>query len=392
MTTITAAKSEYYLIGSTPFGQHLWASRDYIRIEGGISVNSVGSLVFYLPRAGYEWNDFPLDGIVELWRAPIGLSPTLFLERIWFIRECYKELRGGQRVWKIVCYDPNYLLGDPGGQVGRIVAYNANNAYTRKLDEADNMCKAIVRENMGSLAVDTERRLPSFFQVQADTSKAPIVRKEFARRLLLPTLQEICQASLTEGTYLAFDIVCVLPPSGSETGSDFVLEFRTYIGQRGNDHRSVDDNEGVLIGPDFGNMDEVVDGVNHTAEANYIYVLGQAVGDVVAVLPAFDQERVDASPWNRREYVQNASETIDLEALQNEADAALKAGRPKRIISGTYIDSDQARFGVAWGYGDYLTAQVEGESIDCRNEAIGFQISSGGVEELQLVLRGDDDQ
>lgn len=379
-------KTAYFLIGSDPLGQHLWLSRDYIRVEGAVAVNNVSAITLYLPGQNYSRDDFPIDGVVELWRSPIGQQPTLFLERLWFIRERYKEIKGGQRVWKIVAYDLMYILGDPGGQAGRVIAYNAANAFTSKLDEADNMCKAIVRENLGTLATDTDRDLSAYLSVEADTSLAPIVRKEFARRVVLAALQEIAQASFDDGTYLAFDIVCVTPPSVGTMS----FEFRTYTGQRGQDHRS-SSGDPILLGPDFGNMDNIIDGVSHTTEHNYVYVLGDSVGDVVAVLPAFDLARIGFSPFNRREYVQNADSTFDLEALQNEADAALKAGRPQHILSGTYLDTDQARFGEAWGYGDYLTSQVDGESFDCRNEAIGFTITLGQGEELQIALRADDE-
>lgn len=390
MTQATASKTDYFLVGHSPFGESLWTSRDYIRIEGGVGVSTVGSMVFYLPAAGYDRTDFPIDGVVELWRAPIGLSPKLFLDRVWHIRGVYKDIKGSQRVWRVVCYDSNYILGDPGGQVGRVIAYNPNNDFTHKLLPADDMCKEIINENLGSDATDTDRIISSFFTVQEEFSLAPTIRKELSRRLVLSALQEICQASLKSGTYLAFDIVCPTPPSASATGAGYVLQFQTFVNQRGEDHRSNGESGALLIGPDVGNMDDVTDGIDHTGEITYVYAVGQSVGDVSAVLPAFDSQRIGISPLNRREYVVNASDTFDLEALQNEADAALKAGRPKRIITGKYIDSDQARFGVDWDYGDYLTAQVEGEVIDCRNEAIGFRINAERAEDFEIALRGDD--
>lgn len=388
--SIGAPKTEYYLIGNNPVGVHLWFSRDYISIQGAVAVNNVGSMVFYLPAVNYRKEDLPIEGIVELWRAPLGLAPKLFSDRLWIIRERYKEIKGGQRVWRVVCYDMNYLMGSPSGQSGRVIAYNPGNSFTAKLDEADDMAKAIIRENMGSLASDTNRSLAAYLTVQADLANAAIIRKEFSRRLILPTLQELAQASYALGTYMAFDIVCTAPPSVAVGAPTFSIEFRTYTGQRGVDHRA-SSADPVLIGPDFGNMDNVTYGTSHVDEANYIYAIGMSVADVASVLPIFDQSLIDLGPFNRRELVVNAENSVDLESIEDEANAALKANRPRNLMSGSYIDSDQARFDDAWGYGDFVTAQIDGEAFDCRNEAVGFEVNASGGESIQIILKGEDD-
>lgn len=384
---IGAPETTYHLVINSPVGDFLRIVKNYSELSATRTVNALGTLTFTVPMDSYAPTDLPIDGLVELWRTPLAGAPVLFLEALWFIREVYQDLRGGQRVWRIVCYDLLYLLGDPDNQRGRIIAYNAGNTtYTDLLLEADDMMKTIIRQNLGADALDTTRDLSAYLSVAEDVSLGAIMRKsDLSRRLILPVLQEIAAASAAAGTYLAFDIVCLTPPSQGA----FAIQFRTYTGQRGQDHRAGSGAE-VLVGPDFGNFDDAELGRSHAAEANYIYARGQGIGDVAAVLPASDDARIDISPFNRREMLWDASSTLDLVSLQDEADGALRAGRPRRTMDGRIIDSDQARFGAEWSWGDYLTAQFVGENFNCRVESVAASKTLAGGEDLQGRLRYDD--
>ena len=63
----------------------------------------------------------------------------------------------------------------------RIVKYTAGSAEASKTANADNMMRAIVRENFGSGA-GSGRDWSSYLTVEADTSLAPSVSKSFARQ------------------------------------------------------------------------------------------------------------------------------------------------------------------------------------------------------------------
>lgn len=389
-TGITGApKNIYSLIGNNPLGERLWVSRDYIKISVARTVNSVGSLVFEVPGSSYSLLDFPIDGIVELWRSPLGGNLSLFLDTVWFIRRRTQIIRGGMIVWKITAYDGLFVLGDPSGQRGRVIAYNPYNDFTDKLEETDDMCKEIVRENLGSLASDVNRDLGDYLNVEADESAGPIILKEFSRRNVLATLQEIAQTSEENGTYLAFDIVCTSPPSISATPK-FSLEFRTYTQQRGTDHR-ISSATPVLIGPDFGNMDDVELDEDWTNEANFIYATGQSVEHVQAVATAQDDARIGLSPYNRREYLINGqnNDTTTATGLQNEAEGALRDNEPRIIMTGTILDTEQARFDQDWTWGDYLTAQIAGRLFDCRVNSIAIDITRDVGESIRGAIRGE---
>lgn len=390
-----APETLYYLIVNDALGNRLAVIQDYIALEAARAVNGLGVLVFEVPGT-YPLDTFKVDGLVELWRAPKGGSVRLEFEQLWFIRERYKIISGGVRTWRIVAYDLNFLIGNPSGNAGRIVAYaddiiqaeaSGTEAFTDKAGPADDVVKQIMRENLSTAASDSDRSLAAYFlTVQVDFSDAPTIRKHFARRNVLSTFQEICQASITAGTYLAWDIVCLVPPN---SGSAISFQLQTFTGQRGIDHR-LSSNQPVLIGPDYGNLDEVEFGIIHTDEANYIYAGGQGEEDVRAIRTASDTARINVSPYNRRERFIDASQVGgDLVALQDEADSALRAGRPRLTLRGTLIDTDQSRYGIHWSFGDYVTAQIDGYSFDARLDALALRFDLVNGERITAKVRAE---
>jgi ReqiPepy6 Gp37-like protein len=390
-----ASETLYYLIVNDANGNRLAVIQDYSSIECAKAVNGVGALTFVVSSTNYPLDTFKVDGLVELWRASKGGSARLEFQQVWFIRERYKVIAGNVRQWKIVAYDLNFLLSNPNGDKGRIVAYpvdfspsaaSLTDAYTDKMGAADDMLKQIARENIGSSVVDTNRNLTSYyFGVQANTTLGATIHSQMARRNLLKLFQEICQASTTVGTYLAWDILCTVPPN---SGGAIAFELRTYTAQRGIDHR-VSSDQPVLIGPDFGNLDNIELGFINTDEANYIYAGGKGEEAVRLTTTASDTNRINISPYNRREMWLDASQTDGPVALQDAADAALRTGRPVIYLTGQLIDTDQARYGIHWNWGDYVTAQVDGYSFDCRLDLINLSYMPGSSEAIDVRIQSD---
>lgn len=386
--TLGIPRVRWWVEVSDPVGRHLFTSKDFNSIQATRVVNGLGSAVVLLPSS-YSRPQLPTDGIVELWRQPAGGPAKLWGETIWFIRDPRQVINGRRRSWKLTCYDGNFLWGEPSGQKGRIVAYNTATANSAKVQAADNMMKAVIRENAGALATDTTRDLSAWLTVAGDVGAGPTIYQEFARQVILSVLQGIAQSSATDPTtptYLAFDTVCSAPPS---LGA-FSLLFNTYTGQRGLDHRT-SSNQQVLIGPDFGNLVNVELGEDSSQEGNYIYVGGQDVGIARPIATATDAARTGLSPFNRREmFVDGRNVGVNGAAgLTSIAVQALRANRARRVLTGELLDTDQARYDVKWGFGDYLTAQVSGFNFDCRVETITAEVSPGTPENIRASIRGE---
>ncbi len=174
-------------------------------------------------------------------------------------------------------------------------------------------------------------------------------------------LQEIAQASYNNGTYLVFDTVCSVPPG---SGSAMAFEFRAYTGQRGVDHRFPSGNPPLLIGPDFGNLDDVEYEEDAENEITRAIVGGQGQGTGRTFTRKDDATREGESPFALIESFKNATGESAAAGLANEADALLKAGLPRKTLTGRVVPTSGLIYGVHYGWGDFVTLQVDGDSFD----------------------------
>src|SRR5512133_924377 len=100
------------------------------------------------PQAGRDTRLFALDNRLELYRTPTGANQYLEGETQWLLKwwRVYRTEKG-EEMWSIEAWSLDCLLET------RIIDYPASttavpNAKTQKTAKTDNMCKAIVRENM----------------------------------------------------------------------------------------------------------------------------------------------------------------------------------------------------------------------------------------------------
>lgn len=346
---------------------------DYARV-----VNGVGALSIVVSSAYdgliFTGNDIVPDNRIEVRRRVGAGSFYLDTETQWFVRNAQKTLSDkGERLTTVQCQCANNLLHR------RIVAYAAGSAEAEKTDEADNILKAVVRENLGSLATDADRSIATYLSVQADLALAPSISKAFSRRKVIDVLQEVALSSYQAGTYLAFDIVAPTPTT---------LEFRTYINQRGIDHRWPISTAPLLFGPDFGNLTDVIRGYDHTEEVTYGYAGGQGIGTTRAMGTASDAVRIAQSPFGRIEKFSDARQTVSASVLADEADMIVKSGIPRNTFSARIVETPATIYGLQYGFGDYVTAVFEGESIDARIERVRVRVRNG-EETIDAQIKGN---
>ena len=344
---------------------------------------TVEALVLQMPRAGRSPNDFEKDQILEVYRIVNGVK-YLEGERAWFIRRRdFFENEQGLESILLTCYDANYLLDS------RIIAYYANSAYADKADYSDDMLKALVYENVGAGCVvynsvsdiDTSRIL-SGLTVQGDFSLAPSITKQFAWEKLKPNLDEICGQSREAGTYLTYDMV----RTGRAT-----FEFRTYTGQRGNDYTGTNRK---VVSKDFGNLINPVLTFDDENERNYGYVTGTGIEAARTIEIVSDTDRINASPWNRRElqvYAAYLSADSTSAHLAAQGNAALYEFRPKIQLTGEISETENFRYGIDFGFGDKLIGTYLGYTLDVHLDKIMITVNPSGeqFETLALRIRGE---
>ena len=327
--------ADYQVTLLSPYGMPLallegFSLLDYVRV-----VNDVGSLVIVLPEIYDQYlfssEDVARDNRIEVNRQ---IGSGLFkrdMDTQWLTSKGNKILNErGERLTKITCVDLMQLLSR------RIVAYNSGAAQASKTDQADDIMKAIVRENFGSLATDTDRDWSAYLSIEADFGLGQSISKAFSRRKVLPVLKELANASYQAGTYIAFDIVAT---------SQTAMLFRTFAGQRGIDRRHPSGIDPIILSPEFGNLANVDRGYDHSNEITYAYAGGQGEGASRLIRTSSDTTRIGQSPFGRIEGFADARTTGDPTQVQDEARSLVKQNVPRNTFSGKIVETPSTIYG-----------------------------------------------
>lgn len=329
----------------------------YVRAANRIGVWSVSIPDVYPPSY------IQPDHIVEIWRN--GRF----------------ESGGFLRKWRYAGQDDRAIVTLSGPSflyllAGRIIAYAAGESESAKSDVADDMIKEIARENLGSSVTDTDRDLSALnFTVQADASAGQSLDRRFAWRKVLQTCQALAQDSTQRGTRVYFDVI---PYWVNET---LQLEFRTYIGQRGQD-RTYASSTPVVFGATYGNLDNPVLEYDHWQEGNYVYAGGQGLGANRLVEEQSDADRINVSPWNRREIFASVTNEQSAGEVQSAAKAALDARKPRLRFTADLLSVLGALYGEDWGWGDKVVATYRGKEFDGYIDTVRVRVDQNGKETI----------
>jgi hypothetical protein len=352
------------IIAADGLERPLFSRLTYTRTE-----NQVTELTLTMPYRDGLVALFPLDARLEVYRDGI-----LDGETQWFVRvppKVFYDERGALLVEvKALC--ALYLL------TGRIVAYPAGSSQAVKTGVADNLMKALVRENLGILAI-ADRNLSAYLDVQADAGQGASVYKTMPRRNVLLVCQELARASAQAGKPIFFDVVV-----NQTTGK---LEFRTYLNRRGADH-SVTAASPVVLSPEFGTLADSSRSFDHREEITVVYCAGQNTGADRVIVSVADDARRLATPFNRRELFVDARYLALTAQLATEADGALWRRRPVQQLSGTIQSTPDCQYRVHWGWGDLLAAEFNGEILAARVHTVTVDVADG-VERVTAQLRAD---
>lgn len=392
-----------------PFGVRLFPLAQYDLLSYARSDNALGKLEIKLP-GDFDMRDVRKHGLIMVWR-----DGRLDTETAWIIvgKRQTTDRKGTSKVY-LRAMSGNYLL------TSRIVAYAKGTTQASKSGPADNIAKAYVRENLGTLATDTSRQLStSLFSVAADVSMGPAVTHEGERQSLFRVCQDIARKAAETGTYFSFDTV-YLPELNR-------WEFRTYTTARGVDKSSTTRSP-VTFSSDFGNIgDDALDD-DYEDEVTFVYAGGQGEEGARVVQTGEDTVRSTSSPYGRRERFITAS-TSDADKLADDALAAVREGRPRRTYtagqeeqrrldeeaqkaadeayhfqvfqqhavptlgaaaqaavplgrgsrgySGGMVQTGAFQYGRDWQFGDIVAVKAYGQTLDCRVSAVGVTVERG---------------
>lgn len=362
-----------YIEVSTPQGVKIAQLDQFLKLTYARAVNDIGTLVLELDPNS-DASLYQRDTRLGVWRQGPNGALALDTECVWFVRKVKRVLAAsGERRLRITAYSANELLRR------RIVAYAAGSAQASKSDYADDMMKAIVGENLGGDATDTDRDISDYLTIESDLSAGEEIDKAFSRRNVLTVLQELADASAEAGTNLYFDIVTPTPGA---------LVFRTYTAQRGDD-RTITSASPLLFSPELGNLADGELEEDYANELTVVYAAGKGEGEERVVVEVEDTARSGASPFNRIEALRDARNADTTDELTAEGNGFLKAGRPRLVFGGSIVDTPQCRYGVEWKWGDKVTVQFEGRQFDAYINSIQVTIANGN-EVIEAALKTDD--
>jgi hypothetical protein len=374
MTTVkanpnSAGLTEYSVWLRDPTGNLLNVLDNFISFEYSHTVNSIGAFTLVLPDPDYPavskiWNNIFKNGQIWFWRSvqggPLGIDAGSY----YLTRRRRRILNAnGERTIVLSGVDLNDILNR------RIVAYASGSQQAKKVMAADDMLKSMFYDNFGTGAA-VGRNLSTYITYAPNYSLAHSESAEFANKKLLKAMQDVAASAANDGTYLAFDISLV-------SGASAPLAFRTYVGQRGSDRRGSSGNP-LILGPDFGNMSDYSVDEDWSKENTAIY--GGANG--------FAQDTTrEIGPFGRVEdYYQTQGNSL---TEQNwEATCQLRRTRSKVVYSGNLVQTPNLRYGLQYGFGDYLPTQFAGVSADCRLDSVNIKVEAG-TETVTGLLRSE---
>jgi hypothetical protein len=372
---LTPAITEIYLCD--PTGVRIEAL-DYITsYKYALIANNYSPFSIMLP-AKFDRKKIRLDNIIEIWR---GHEPgTLRLDYCGFLRAWLFGDENGLEYTELHGVSPLHLL------TRRIVANYAGSAQASMTDQADDMVKAIVKDQLGSDAVGA-RDLTSVgggFTIQADLADGQSITKGFSWKNVLEICQEIADASARAGTEVYFDVVPIV--ASSVTGA-IAFQFRTYTGQRGSD-RTQDSESPVFVGTEWGNFQNGSLYYDYTDEKNYVYVMGAGEGNLRETTELSDTAQIGMSIWNRCEGSKDARhlEFGDADGRTGDGNTYLYEHKPLFIFDGEIVETPAFRYGRDWFFGDRITATYAGVTKDAMIKKVVVSKDEGGQEKITAYL------
>ena len=361
-----------YLVMRASDGTFIKRLDNFTSLDYSFAERQVGEATLVIDESHLPRALLHVDNIFEIYHD-YGAGPLLEAERVWYLQKIDSSLHGNElrMVHTLTMQDAVTILNRP------IVAYYAESAQASKTDYADDMCKDIIRENIGASA-GAGRDFSSYITVAADTASAPSQSKAFAHRQVLDVLTELCEQSLASGTYLTFDVVYV---------SSGVNQFITYTGQRGVDHGS-SSGAPLRLSCTTGSLADAVMSTDYRDLRNVVYAGGQGQNEAREIVAASDATSIAASVINRREMFVNASQTAVTAEVTGEANAALKENRAKTTLDATFKETRSLRYGIEINFGDLVVAEFGSYSLDVHIDAVRISEASG-KRTLDIKVHGE---
>lgn len=338
-------------------------------------LNNIGRFSLKLPGS-FDRRILRKDNRVVIWRKPPGGARKLAF--MGFIRKpATRTDANGNTTREAAGYDLNYLLS------GRVVAYYAGHARAEQSDQADDLMKSFVDENLGAAALSGSGRKvtaaisSTYFSVEADAALGVSQTKAASYRKVLDVLREIADAARTDGTEVNFKVV----PTDIDS-----FQFQTRTGQWGRD-RTAGSGSGLVFSLTRGNLAGPIELLEDaTDEINRAFALGQGEGANREIQYAEDTARINASLFAVREGKIDARQFSTAAGVLDAANSLLIKGRPVNTFTARLLSVAGSVYGKDWGFGDRITIDYDDRQFDALVRAVTVSVDENGAETLDTTL------
>lgn len=365
------------LIYRTGTGGFIASINNYIRIETIRVEKNYGSLYLDVPDI-YVFGYFKLFGILEVWKARAGFPSVLEGDTCYIIVTVeYKDDESGKRYIHIVGYDANFIIKS------RINPYYSNSAKAKMTGKPDDLIKAIMRNNAGSLVDDPLRDLSTYLVIADDEGLCtPEITEAFAWQEVLPELQQICNRSMDEnGQYLSFDI--------TYDNEHFKFYFNTYVGQRGVDRGGSSTNP-VVLSITRASLSYSSLTYNAQDAVSVVYAGGQGYEDKRTIQVAKDDAMISLSPFARVEDFYNASDESLPENVLSAAKGYLASHGIISALNGHIAQTPGSLYEIHYGFGDIVVGKYRGVNINIHLDRV-HMVDDASTQKIEIYARNLED-
>jgi hypothetical protein len=146
-----------------------------------------------------------------------------------------------------------------------------------------------------------------------------------------------------------------------------------------------------VFSKEFGNISNVSLIRDFTEEVNAVYAGGQGTEDDRVVVEVTNDERIGASPSNRREAFRQAVSWKDdsTSGITNEGNEALARGRPREVFECEILDTAETRYGINWSFGDKVHVQYRGKSYVGMIYGVELTLEPNAAERIVGFMRSE---
>lgn len=257
------------------------------------------------------------------------------------------------------------------------IRYDVGTAGAMKTGAAETVAKAYVNENIGPGA-PVARQLANF-TIQADAATGATWGGDRANKQLFDVLIEL--ADFAPGDFNVVDLSATSMSTPSAT-PDF--EFQWSDNQWGEDRTegNTAGNPPVIFGVQRLNATNIDYIYSRLDEVNVVYVSGYSFRDFskVRTRTATDvglDTTWSTTNWGRRAVFRSGQDNADSD-MDDKADETLYKQRPRPSFAFETNMSENTRYGRDWDYGDLVTVEHRGRSIDQKVVGVIVAVSTDG--------------